>query len=277
MTDVDGGIFDAVAEHNRDIPALQETQKQKEAEQAETNTQSEDTDTEEVSDTQSYSRDVEAETGDEAESQGEESQDEAEEEQPQEPSKQTEKTETEDKDKTESTDDDWRNTLPAPPVFDDIVEPEVNEDGQITNMTPQEYEEYLINKAEQRFQQKAYDNYVENAALDAAEKILPEIKTNPAVRQMIESMRIASVVDGQQIDAVQAAKEIKALIGGAKAEGAQNAKTSIEIQKNVALETGSGSKNVDNTSSDQLNKRLKRNEPGAFEELMDLWQEEGKV
>lgn len=277
MTDVDGGIFDAVAEHNRDIPALQETQKQKEAEQAETNTQSEDTDTEEVSDTQSYSRDVEAETGDEAESQGEESQDEAEEEQPQEPSKQTEKTETEDKDKTESTDDDWRNTLPAPPVFDDIVEPEVNEDGQITNMTPQEYEEYLINKAEQRFQQKAYDNYVENAALDAAEKILPEIKTNPAVRQMIESMRIASVVDGQQIDAVQAAKEIKALIGGAKAEGAQNAKTSIEIQKNVALETGSGSKNVDNASSDQLNKRLKRNEPGAFEELMDLWQEEGKV
>lgn len=277
MTDVDEGIFDAVAEHNRDIPALQETQKQREADQAETKTQTETEDAEEAVDTQDYSREPRTESDADAETQGEESKDETEEEQSQEPSKQTDKTETEDKDKTESTDVDWKTTLPPPPVFDNIKEPELNEEGQITNMTPAEYEDYLISKAEQRFQQKAYDNYVENAALDAAEQILPDIKTNPALRQIIESMRIASVVDGTQIDAVQAAKEVKKLLGGATAEGAQNAKTSIEIQKNVALETGAGSRQVDNTSTDQLNKRLKRNEPGAFEELMDMWQEEGKV
>jgi hypothetical protein len=144
---------------------------------------------------------------------------------------------------------DWKATLPPPPPEYQGIEPEVNEEGQITNMTPLEYQKYLEDKTSANMDRKAYNNLVESRALDTAEQILPEIKTNPSVRLMVENTRIASILSGNQIDTVQAAQQVKEALGittskilEAKTEGANNAKASIEVQKNAALETGSSQK-----------------------------------
>lgn len=172
---------------------------------------------------------------------------------------------------------DWKTTLPPPPPDYAGKEPEVDpETGQITNMTPQEYTEYVTEKARVGMRQEAYNNSVETRALDVAEQILPEIKTNPGVRKMVESTRIASILSGNAIDTVQAAQQVKEALGittdkilEAKTEGANNAKASIEIQKNAKLETGSSKKGESPDKVKELHKRIARGDDLAFAELLD--------
>lgn len=179
----------------------------------------------------------------------------------------------------------WKKTLPSPPPAYAGKQPEVDEQGQITNMTPQEYTQYITEVAKADLRQEMYVSNVENQALDYAEKILPEIKTNPAVRQMVQNARVASIINGQQIDAVTAALQVKEALGitttklaEAKAEGAQNAKTSITIQKNAAVETKGASQTKPQANrADKLAKRLKAGDNEAFVELFDGWEKEGKI
>jgi hypothetical protein len=97
-------------------------------------------------------------------------------------------------------------------------------------------------------------------------------------RQMVESIRIASVVNGKEIDSVEAAKQVKALIGSAKAEGVQSAKTTITVTKRSQPETkGSSQTKPQPSKADKLSSRLKAGEDQAFAELFELWQEEGKL
>jgi len=192
------------------------------------------------------------------------------------------KTETQ----TEAVDDNWKASLPPPPAPYQGPVPEVDEaTGQIVNMTPQEYAQYMRESTKAELRQEAYAGYIENAALDAAEKILPEIKTNQAVRTMVENARVASIINGQQIDAFEAAKQVREALGiapqtiaQAKAEGAQNAKASITIQKNAALETSAS--NTNTTGDDEvskLQKRIKRGDDEAFAELLGMWEKDGKL
>lgn len=168
---------------------------------------------------------------------------------------------------------DWRTSLPPQPIATNVPFPERDEDG---NVDPAAYEDYILSKAEQRLEMKNYNMTVESRALDAAELILPEIKTNPQIRQMVEDIRVAQVVNGQSGDTVAAAQQIKALIGSAKALGAQNSKASIEVQRNATLETsGSSQPSASNVKGEKIADRINKGDDDAFIELLDIWQGEG--
>ena len=189
------------------------------------------------------------------------------------------------KTETETVDEiDWESELPPPPPAYAGKVPELDEQGNITNMDPVEYENYMLDRADQRYAERRYNETVENAALDAAEKILPEIKTNPAIRQLVESTRVSSILNGQMASSYDAAKTVKEALGlsstklsEAKQEGANNAKTSITTQKIAAVGTGAGQTPADQSKSDSLDKRLAKGDDNAFEELFNGWQEEGKI
>jgi hypothetical protein len=192
------------------------------------------------------------------------------------------KTETQ----TPAVDDNWKAGLPPPPAPYQGPQPEIDpETGQITNMSPAEYATYMRETTKAELRQEGYLQYVENAALDAAEKILPEIKTNPAVRTMVENARVASIINGQQIDAFEAAKQVREALGigpqqiaQAKAEATQNAKASITVQKAAALETGSSQKgNAEGDKVTDLQKRIRRGDDEAFVELLNIWETDGKI
>lgn len=260
MSNDESGVFDVIATENHEAPA---------PEVPETKTE---TPAEPVVEKPAETQETETKTNTEAETE------EAEAATPAEPvTEEAEplKTET----KTEEPEVvDWKQFLPPPPALTPVIEPVLNDEGDITNMTPQEYEDYIVTRAENRIAERNYTQQVENAALDAAEKILPSIKTDPKVRQMIEAMRIASVVNGQQIDAVEAAAQVRDLIGGAKAEGANSAKTHITVQKNAQVETQGGTQTQpDDGANKDLDKRLRQGDDSAFEQLFSSWAEEGKL
>jgi hypothetical protein len=173
---------------------------------------------------------------------------------------------------------DWKATLPPPPADYAGKEPEVDPaTGQITNMSPQEYQQYVQDKTAANMQKISYNNAIEGRALDVAEAILPEIKTNPTIRKMVENARIASILSGNQIDTVQAAQQVKEALGittnkilEAKTEGANNAKASIEVQKNAALETGASKKGESPDKTKELQKRIARGDDEAFAELLGI-------
>ena len=193
------------------------------------------------------------------------------------------KTETQ----TEVAEDfDFAATLPPAPQGYAGKVPEIDpETGQITNMNPVEYATYMRESTKAEMKLEGYNNFVEHAALDAAEKILPELKTNPAVRTLVENARVAGLYNGQMLNSFEAAKLVRdalglapAKIADAKAQGAQNAKTSIEIQKNASLETSSSQKG--NPTADRittLQKRVQRGDDEAFVELLGLWEDNGQL
>lgn len=197
----------------------------------------------------------------------------------------TEPSQTEKQTQAEPVEDNWKDNLPPPPAPFALPAPEINELGQITNYTPDQYQRYLIESSKAEMRQEMYVQTVENRALDAAEQLLPEIKTNKLVRQLVENARVASIINGQQIDAYEAAKQVKEALGitstkiaEAKAEGANGAKVQITVQKNAAVETKGPSQTKPKANAvDKLSKRLKQGDDEAFVELFDLWDKDGKI
>lgn len=178
---------------------------------------------------------------------------------------------------TPENDNSWLQTLPTPPPQPQLKAPEVDEDGQLLNMTPQEFIEYNAQVAVQRVREENYNQQVLNRSLEVAESILPEIKTNETIRNMVLNQVVANTLNGNNYTAVDAARDIKSLLGDAKSEGAQNTRTNITIQKNAAVESPSNQKPTKPSKADQLAKRLKSNDHSAFDELMLDWQEQGKI
>ena len=261
MSDTDApGVFDAIDGTSHEVPEPTETETQ-EPVQAETETKTNEEATEETGQTQTPETN-EAETNTETNTET-----------------QTSETETETKvEPSQKEEIDWRTTLPPPPAPYAGPKPEVNEDGSVTNMTPEQYTQYLKEEAKSEMRQEMYVQHVENRALDEAEKVLPEIKTNPEVRRMVEDIRVASVITGKQLDSYEAAKQVANMLSGVRAEGAQNAKTSITVQKAAALDSPSNQTiDEDSVADKRLSKRLKAGDPDAFIELMDDWQKAGKV
>lgn len=198
----------------------------------------------------------------------------------------TTKTDEHSETKTEAVDEDWVKTLPPPPSNYDGPQPEIDpETGQITNMTPQQYATYMRESTLAEFRIESYNNFVQNKALEAAEAILPAMKDNDAIRKMVQDIQTASVLYGDQINAFEAAKQVRSALGlgpeqlaKARAEGAQNAKVHIETQSNAAVETG-GSQQPDEEAANitALQKRIKRGDNEAFVELLGIWDEAGKL
>jgi len=192
--------------------------------------------------------------------------------------------------KTDADYTDWKKQLPPPPPDYEGKKPEFNDEGQIVNMTPQEYLDYVKAEAVVANRKDSYANLVENRAFDIAEQILPDIKTNTAVRQLVENTRTASILRGQEIDTVQAAIAVRDALGLSSqkieqakqegfTEGDQNAKVKIEESKNAALETGSSQRRSDNKpdKTAELQKRIARGDDNAFAELIGDWMEQGKI
>lgn len=190
------------------------------------------------------------------------------------------KTETQ----TDADVDNWKAQLPPPPTPYQGPVPELDpETGQITNMSAQEYATYMRESTKAELRSELYTQMVETQSFNVAEQILPELKTNPSVRKLVEDARVASIINGQQIDTVEAAKLVREALGlapakiaDARAQGAQNAKASIEVQKNASLETSSSQK-ADSTSDKvtTLQKRIQRGDDEAFVELLNVWEEKG--
>lgn len=187
--------------------------------------------------------------------------------------------------------DEVKFDLPPVPQFN-LQPPQYNELGQITNMTPQQYDQYIIEKAKYDIKMEGWVQNSENRALDAAEKILPQIKTSPAIRAMVENARTASILNNQPINSFEAAKLVKEALGltnvdqkiaqartEGKAEGVKSAKVSIERQKAATVETkGSTTKKAETSPKDrQLTKRLQMGDDSAFAELLDQWDQAGKL
>lgn len=176
--------------------------------------------------------------------------------------------------------------LPPEPQPYDGPQPQVDpETGQIVNMTPEQYATYMRETTKAEMRHDLWVQQSENASLEAAEKILPEIRTNPAIRQLVENARLASVLSYQPVSAFEAAKTVREALGispealsTARAEGKQSAKTSIEIQK-VAAPISSAA--TTNTGSDDevstLQKRIKRGDDEAVAQLLDIWDEKGTL
>lgn len=198
-------------------------------------------------------------------------------------------TQTEEPSKTENTEQDvsnWKETLPPPPPTYNGIVPQFDETGAVVNMNPQQYQDYIIAKASEVNRLDNYNNFVENRALDVAEKILPELKSSPAIRQLVESTRLASLYTDNPIDTVQAAQQVREALGiapdklaAARTEGANNTKASITVQKNAALETGSSQKKTPSKSSQEadLVNRVKRGDSNAFAELLSSWEKDGVI
>lgn len=187
---------------------------------------------------------------------------------------------------TDAEVDNWKTTLPTPPLGYNGPQPQIDpETGQITNMNPLEYATYMRESTKSELRAELYTQMVETQSLTVAEQILPELKTNPSIRKMVENARVASIINGQQIDNVEAAKQVREALGlapaklqAAKAEGAQSVRSSIEIQKNASLETSSSQK--DSGTADEvttLQKRVQRGDDEAFAELLNIWDKDGKL
>lgn len=184
-----------------------------------------------------------------------------------------------------AVEDDWTPILPPElPPFN-LPAPQFNEEGFITNMDAAQYQQYIVEKAKYEMKQEMHGLQFENQALDAAEKILPEIKTNPSIRSMVENIRVASILTGKQVNSYEAAKQVKEALGlsqtkvaAARAEGERNAKSSITVQKKAALQTNGSSQPAPNKAKNrELSQRLNRGDTDAYAELFDIWQEEGKL
>lgn len=281
----DSSVFDVIAEEQHEAPIKQvaEPEKQKPTETSKTEVKPE------VS-KETQTKTPKVEEAEEDEDQGKDTQDFSHKPIKSEPVKaeDTEPLQTETETKTEeaeTVDDNWKATLPPAPVAFAFPEPQVNEEGQIVNMGPAEYQQYLVERAKYEMRTELYHQNVENKALDAAEKILPELKTNPSVRKLVESTRTASILNGQQIDSYEAAKLVRDALGlsadrlaKAKAEGEQSAKTSITVQKRSQIESrGSSQAKPTASTADKLAKRLRQGDDEAFAELFESWDKEGKI
>lgn len=171
----------------------------------------------------------------------------------------------------------WLKTLPPAPAELNLKAPEYDEEGNVVNMTGQEFLEYVTQTSQYATRVENYNQTVLNRSMDEAEKILPEIKTSEVIRQLFENQLVAMTVNGQGT-AVDAAREIAKLRSDSSAEGAQSAKSRIEVVKNSAVESPSKSNTQENKPIDKkLAQRLKANDSDAFDELFLGWIDEGKI
>lgn len=188
----------------------------------------------------------------------------------------TEPSQTETKTETDVLTDEWKTSLPPDPGEFNVEPPKPDEFGQID---PLEYTDFLEQKILHRQKVEAYNEKVITATFNTIEKILPEVKENPAFQAAIRNTYNGTLSGEETINlARQLRASIDEVAGKNKAAGIQSAKTSITVQKNAAVETkGATQKKANTSKADNLTKRLRSNDTSAFEELMDGWMADGKI
>lgn len=173
--------------------------------------------------------------------------------------------------------DNWKETLPPDPGDFTLEPPKPDELGQID---PKEYGDYI--RAQIRYENKVeeYNAKLITATFDTVEKILPEIKDDPALQAAIRNTYYGTLNADETVAVAKSLRSsLDKVASTSKSAGIQSAKTSITIQKNAAVESKGATqkKSPDTSRSDNLTKRLQKNDTSAFEELMGGWLDEGKI
>lgn len=169
---------------------------------------------------------------------------------------------------------DWMQFVPSTSV--EVTPPTPDENG---NVDRQEWSDYLVAKAKQEAKTELRAEDAQRASinrgLDQAETILPEMKTNPKIAELVRNSAYANLVQGQAPDFTSAAQTIKELMGGVKAEATNNANVHIETQKIASVENGSSTTPASPDHGRDLADRINNNDQDAFVELIDEWQKQG--
>lgn len=260
-TDDIAGVFDAIETEQSAHDPVDQVNETAEAEGSESTTEAEN----KTEDVESQATDQ----SDEGQTQGEATNETDAPSQDSETSEQNTETQTE-------ADTDWKAGLPPDPGEFTLEAPQPDENGLID---PTAYGDFLRAQIRHEGKVEEYNARVITATFDTVEKILPEIKDNDAYQTAIRNT-FYNTLSGE--DTVKLAKEFRASIdkiaGESKAAGAQNAKTSITIQKSAAVETGASQKgDIEEDKVTTLQKRIKRGDDEAFAELVGMWEENGSL
>lgn len=124
--------------------------------------------------------------------------------------------------------------------------------------------------------QRLADQAQERLGWQEATKVLPEIASNPQLREFVHKQRIADVASGGTGKLTDAAKAVKDLFGGAQAQGKAQAQASITVQKAAALETG-GANTAPPPPKNDLSERANSGDKGAIQELLTGWIDSGTI
>ncbi len=146
------------------------------------------------------------------------------------------------------------------------IPPTPDENGQVD---VQELINYTVN-------QRIADQAKERQAWAEATKVLPEISTNPQLRDFVHKQRLADVATGGTGLLTDAAKAVKDLFGGAQAQGKAQAQASITVQKAAALETG-GANTPPPPPKNDLTERANNGDKGAIQEILTGWVDAGTI
>lgn len=167
---------------------------------------------------------------------------------------------------------DWTQFVPTMKTM--VEPPAEDENGQVSR---DDLVRYAVEQAKVEMRSEAAQIQSLNKNLDQAEALLPEMKSNPKIAELVRNNAFATLQQGQAPDFVSAARAIKEIMGGVKAEATTNATTHITTQQNAAVGTGSSTRPSETNKSQQLADRINSNDQDAFVELLDLWQKDGIV
>lgn len=188
-------------------------------------------------------------------------------------------TEPDETTKTETTpvvDEDWKAQLPPDPGEFTLQPPKPDEYNQID---PVEYADYIRAQIRHDNKVEEYNTRLVTTTFDTVDKILPEIKDDPALQEAIRNTYYGTLSGEQTVNLAKSLRSsLDRVASKNKSAGIQSAKTSITIQKNASVETkGATQKKAAPSRTDNLAKRLQKNDTSAFEELMGDWMEDGKI
>lgn len=177
---------------------------------------------------------------------------------------------------TEVDDKAWQKDLPFAPGEFTVQPPQPDELGRVD---ADAYADYVEKRVEHNQQVKAYNKLVINKAFEAAEAVLPELKTNAALQNIIKQTYLSEISAGN-LDAnpVAVARELRSFFDSKVAEGASNTRTQITIEKNASVEkTGAAKPKSTPKKDSNFERRLAKNDTAAFEELIGGWVQDGKI
>lgn len=167
---------------------------------------------------------------------------------------------------------DWTQFVPS--LQTEVAPPKEDENG---NVDRDDLVRYAVERAKLEMRSESAQLQSLNKSLDQAETVLPEMKSNPKIAELVRNNAFANLQQGHAPDFVSAAQAIKEIMGSVKAEATTNATTHITTQQNAAIGGGSSTRPSEPNKGQQIADRINNNDPDAFVELLDIWQKEGIV